>query len=51
MKCDVSLDELEKVTQALEKTEVELQKNVVQCHWKSCTIRTPFGMSTVPGRR
>ena len=29
MKCDVSLDELEKAAQASEQTEVELQKDVV----------------------
>ena len=35
MKCDVSLDELEKATQAPKKTEVEVQKDVVRRHWKS----------------
>ena len=39
MKCDVSLDEPEKAAQAPEKTEVELQKDVVRHHWKSYTIR------------
>ena len=39
MKCDVSLDELEKAAQAPEKTEVELQKDVVRRHWRSYTIR------------
>ena len=39
MKCDVSLDELEKAAQAPKKTEEELQKDVVQCHWRSYTIR------------
>ena len=38
MKCDVSLDELEKAAQAHEKTEVELQKAVVQRHWWAYTI-------------
>ena len=33
MKCDVSLDELEKAAQAPENP-VELQKDVVQRHWK-----------------
>ena len=34
----MSLDELEKATQAPEKTNVELQKDVVWRHWKSYTI-------------
>ena len=38
LKCDVSLDELEKATQATENL-LELQKDVVQRHWKSYTIR------------
>ena len=38
MKCDVSLDELEKEAQAPEKTEVELQKDMVWCQWKSYPI-------------
>ena len=37
MKCDVSLDELEKDAQAPE-NQVELQKDVVRQHWKSYTI-------------
>ena len=39
MKCDVTLDELQKATQAREKTEVELQKDVVQRLWRAYTIR------------
>ena len=39
MKCDVSLDELEKATQAPEKTEVELQKDMMWHHWHEFTIR------------
>ena len=39
MKCDVSLDKLEKAVQAPENP-VELQKDMVQ----------PFGMSVMPGR-
>ena len=42
MKCDASLDELEKAAQAPKKTEVELQKDVVRHHWKSFTIRDAF---------
>ena len=38
LKCDVSLDELEKAAQAPQNP-VELQKDVVWQHWKSCTIR------------
>ena len=38
LKCDVSLDELEKATQAPENP-VELQKDVVRQHWKSYTVR------------
>ena len=38
MKCDVSLDELEKAAQAA-KNPVELQKDVMRQHWKSYTIR------------
>ena len=34
MKCDASLSELEKATQATMETEVECQKNVVQRHWR-----------------
>ena len=37
LKCDVSLDELEKASQA-PKNPVELQKYVVRRHWKSYTI-------------
>ena len=37
LKCDVSLDELEKAAQAPEKTEVEIQKDVVRRHWWTCT--------------
>ena len=51
MKCDVSLDELEKATQVPKKIEVELQKDVVQRHWKIYTIVMPFGMSAMPGMR
>ena len=39
MKCDVSLTELEKTTQAPEKTEVKLQKDMVLHHWREFTIR------------
>ena len=39
MKCNVSLDELEKAAQAPEKIEVELQKDVVRRHWRSYSIR------------
>ena len=38
MKCNVSLDELERAAQAPEKPEVELQKDVVRRHWWSYTI-------------
>ena len=38
MKCDVSLDKLEKAAQAA-KNPVELQKDVMRQHWKSYTIR------------
>ena len=38
MKCDVSSDEFEKAAQAPEKTNVELQKDMVQRHWESYTI-------------
>ena len=38
MKCNVSLDELDKAVQAPENP-VELQKDVVWWHWKSYTIR------------
>ena len=38
LKCDVSLDELEKAAQA-PKNPVKLQKDVVWWHWKSYTIR------------
>ena len=38
MKCDASLDELEKAAQASKKTEVELQKDVVWRHWRAYTI-------------
>ena len=38
LKCDVSLDELGKAAQAPEKTEVELQKDVVQHQWQEYTI-------------
>ena len=38
IKCDVSLDELEKTAQAPEKTEVELQKDVVRHYWLAYTI-------------
>ena len=38
LKCDVSLDELERAMQAPEKTEVELQKDVVRRHWWAYTI-------------
>ena len=38
MKCDLSLDELEKAAEAPEKTNMALQKDVVQRHWKSYTI-------------
>ena len=41
MKCDVSLDELEKAAQA-PRNPVELQKDVVWRHWKSYTIRDAF---------
>ena len=51
MKCDVSLDELEKATEALERAKVELQKDVVWRRWKSAPSMTPFGMSVMPGRR
>ena len=37
MKCDVSLDELEKTAEAPE-NQVELQKDVVRHHWRSYTI-------------
>ena len=37
-KCCVSLSKLEKAAQALEKSEVELQKDVVRRHWKEFTI-------------
>ena len=33
LKCDVSLSELEKAAQVPTETKVELQKNVVRCHW------------------
>ena len=39
VKCDVSLDEIEKAAQAPENTEVELQKDVVQRHWRKYIIR------------
>ena len=42
MKCDVSLDELEKAAQTPKKTNVELEKDVVRRHWKSYTIRDAF---------
>ena len=51
MKCDVPLDELEKAAQAPKKTNVELQKDMVQQHWKLYTSVMPFGMSVMPGRR
>ena len=38
LKCDVSLDKLEKAAQAPENP-VELQKGMVGQHWKSYTIR------------
>ena len=38
LKCDVSLDELEKAPQAPGKTKVELQKAVVWHHWRMYTI-------------
>ena len=38
MKCGVCLDKLEKAAQAPEKTEVELQKDVVQRQWRTYTI-------------
>ena len=37
MKCDVSLDELEKAAQALE-NQVEPQKDMMRRHWWSYTI-------------
>ena len=39
LKCDVSLSELEKATQASAESEVELQKNVVRRHWLEFAIR------------
>ena len=39
MKCDVSLDEVEKAAELPEKNEVELQKDMVRRHWWSYTIR------------
>ena len=39
LKCYVSLTELEKAAQAPAETEVELQKNVVQPHWREFAIR------------
>ena len=39
LKCDVSLDKLEKAAQVSEKTEVALQKDVMRHHWQSYTIR------------
>ena len=38
LKCNASLDELEKAVQTPKKTEVELQKDVVQHHWLKYTI-------------
>ena len=38
LKCDMSLSELEKATQALVETEVELQKNLVWHHWRKFTF-------------